>query len=56
MVYDAEVVFPIQLTLPMAKFLKEEQNEEEDMEKRITDLVEVHQIRNLAKARSSSMP
>ena len=45
LVYGTEVVFPIQLTLPVAKFLQEEQNEGEEMEKRITDLAEVHQIR-----------
>eukprot|EP00253_Pinus_taeda_P003272 PITA_03272 len=45
LVYGTEVVFPIQLTLPVAKFLQQEQNEEEDMAKRITDLAEVHQIR-----------
>jgi len=30
----------------MAKFLQEEQNEENDMEKRISDLAKVHQIRD----------
>eukprot|EP00253_Pinus_taeda_P021259 PITA_21259 len=45
LVYGIEAVFPIQLTLPVAKFLQTEQNEEEDMAKRITDLPEVHQIR-----------
>ena len=45
LVYGTEAVFPIQLTIPVAKFLQEEQNEEEDMEKRITNIVEVHQIR-----------
>jgi len=43
-VYGTEAVFPIQLTLLVEKFLQEEQNEEEDMAKRITDLAEVHQI------------
>ena len=46
LVYGTEAVFPIQLTLLVAKFLQEEQNEENDMEKRINDLVEVHQIRD----------
>jgi len=46
LVYGTEVVFPIQLTLPKAKFLQEEQNEENDMAKRISDLAEVHQIRD----------
>ena len=45
LVYGTEVVFPIHQTLPVAKFLQTEQNEEENMAKRITDLVEVHQIR-----------
>jgi len=46
LVYGIEAIFPIQLTLPVAKFLQEEQDEkEEDMAKRITDLAEVHQIR-----------
>jgi hypothetical protein len=43
LVYGTEAVFPIQLTLPVAKFLQEEQNEEDDMAKRISDLAEVHQ-------------
>eukprot|EP00253_Pinus_taeda_P035267 PITA_35267 len=41
LVYGTEAVFPIQLTLPVEKFLQSEQNEEEDMAKRITDLPEV---------------
>eukprot|EP00253_Pinus_taeda_P028834 PITA_28834 len=45
LVYGTEAIFPIQLTLPVAQFLQEERNEEEDMAKRITDLAEVHQIR-----------
>eukprot|EP00253_Pinus_taeda_P018987 PITA_18987 len=45
LVYGTEVVFPIQLTLPVARFLLEAQNQEEDTNKRITDLAEVHQIR-----------
>jgi len=45
LVYGTEAMFPIQLTLLVAKFLQQEQNEEEDMAKRITDLAEVHQIR-----------
>lgn len=52
LVYGTEVVFPIQLTLPVEKIFQEEQDEEEDMEKRITDLVEVHQIREQLVERS----
>jgi len=44
LIYGTNAIFPIQLILPMAKFLQEEQNEEKEMAKRITDLVEVHQI------------
>jgi len=46
LLYGTEDVFPIQLTLPVAKFLQEEKNEENDMAKRISDLVEVHQIKD----------
>lgn len=42
LLYGFEVVFPIQLTLPVANFLHEEPNEENDMVKRISDLAEVH--------------
>eukprot|EP00253_Pinus_taeda_P009295 PITA_09295 len=45
LVYGTKALFPIQLILPVAKFLQQEQNEEEDMAKRITNLAEVHQIR-----------
>ena len=45
LVYGTEAVFPIQLTLHVAKFLHEEHNKEEEMAKRITDLAEVHHIR-----------
>jgi len=43
LVYGIEAIFPIQLNLPVAKFLQEEQNEEDDMVRRISDLAEVHQ-------------
>lgn len=42
LVYGTDVVFPIQLILPVAKFIQEEQDEEECMAKRITDLAEIH--------------
>lgn len=45
MVYGTDVIFPIQLALPVAKFLQEEQNDEDDMANRITDLTQLHQIR-----------
>lgn len=46
LVYGTEVFFPIQLILPVAKFLQEEQNEESDMERRMSDLAKVHQIKD----------
>ena len=45
LIYGADAVFPIQLILLVAKFLQEEQNEENDMVRRINNLVELHQIR-----------
>jgi len=45
LVYGADVVFPIQLILPMAKFLQEDQDEENDMVRRMNNLVELHHMR-----------
>eukprot|EP00253_Pinus_taeda_P021216 PITA_21216 len=45
LVYGADVVLPIHLVLPVAKFLQEEQDEENDMLRRMNNLVELHQIR-----------
>ena len=41
LVYGADAVFPIQLILPVAKFLQEEQDEENDMARRMSNLVEL---------------
>eukprot|EP00253_Pinus_taeda_P032038 PITA_32038 len=41
LVYGADVVFPVQLILPVAKFLQEEQDEENDMVRRMNNLVEL---------------
>jgi len=41
LVYGSNVVFPIQLILPVAKFLQEEQDEENDMARRMGNLVEL---------------
>ena len=46
LVYGTEAVFLIQLTICMTKFLQEKQNEESDMARRMSDLAEVHQIRD----------
>ena len=45
LVYGTDVFFPIQLILPVAKFLKEEQDEQNDMVRRINNLVKLQQIR-----------
>lgn len=54
LVYGNEAIFLIQLTLPVAKFLQEEQNEEDDMARRISDLAEVHKIRDQLVERSAA--
>lgn len=45
LVYGADVIFPIQFILSMAKFLQEEQYEGNDMVRRMNNLVELQQIR-----------
>jgi len=42
LLYGTKAIFPIKLVLPVAKFLQEEQNEENDMSRRMSDLAEVH--------------
>ena len=41
LVHGAHVVFSIQLILPVAKFLQEEQDEENDMARRMSNLAEL---------------
>ena len=45
LVYGTEVVFPIQLALPVAKFLQEVDFEPNDLTRRIFHLVELQQVR-----------
>ena len=45
LVYGVDVVFPIQPILPVAKFLQKEQDEENDMARRMSNLVELQQIK-----------
>jgi len=45
LVYGIEVVFPIQLVLPVAKFLQEVDSEPNDFTRRILHLVELQQVR-----------
>ena len=41
LVYGTEAIFPIQLTLVVAKFFQEEEDEPNDMMRRMMDLVEL---------------
>ena len=43
--YGTKDIFPIQLTLPVEKFFQEEEDEPNDMMRRMMDLVELQQIR-----------
>ena len=52
LVYGIEAIFPIQLILPVAKFFQEEQDEPNDMVRRLLDLVELHQVREQVMERS----
>jgi hypothetical protein len=45
MVYGTDAIFPVQLVLPVAKFFQEEQAEQDDMVRRMLDLVELQQTR-----------
>jgi hypothetical protein len=45
MVYGTEVVLPTQLGLPILKFLQEEQEEPNDVQRRVFQLIEVQQAR-----------
>ena len=54
LIYGVDVVFPIQLILPVAKFLQEEQDEENDMVRRMNNLVELQQLREYLVEKSKS--
>ena len=41
LVYGTEAIFPIQLILPVAKFFQEQEDEPNDMVRRMMDLVEL---------------
>ena len=45
LVYGTDAIFPIQLTLHVAKLLQTAQDEEDDIANRITNLTELYQIR-----------
>jgi hypothetical protein len=43
LVYGTDAIFPVQLVLPVAKFFQEDQTEQNDMVRRMLDLVELQQ-------------
>ena len=46
LVYGRAAVFPIQLALPVARFMQESREEPDDMTRRINQLVELEETRN----------
>ena len=54
LVYVTEAIFPIQLTLLVAKFFQEEEYEPNDMMRRMMDLVELQQIREQVAGKSEA--
>jgi hypothetical protein len=46
LIYGVEVVFPTQISLPVAKCLQDYQEEPDDMVRRIQQLVEMYQARD----------
>jgi hypothetical protein len=46
LVYGTETIFPVQLALPVAKFLQESDEEPNDLNRRIHDLVQLQQDRD----------
>ena len=54
LVYGTKAIFPIQLILPVAKFFQEEQDEPNEMVRRMLDLVELQQVREQMMERSEA--
>ena len=54
LVYGTEAIFPIQLILPMEKFFQEEEDEPNDMVRRMMDLVELQQFRDQVLGKSEA--
>ena len=46
LVYDKAIVFPIQLALPVARFIQDSQEEPNDLTRRINQLVELEETRS----------
>jgi hypothetical protein len=45
LVYGTDAIFPVQLVLPVAKFIQEEKTEQNDLVRRMLNLVELQQAR-----------
>ena len=45
LVYGTDVVMPLQLALPMMKFLQDEFDHKNPVQRRLLQLIEAHQIR-----------
>ena len=54
LVYGTEAIFPIQPTLLVVKFFQEEEDEPNDMVKRMLDLVELQHIREQVVGKSEA--
>ena len=54
LVYGTEAIFSIHLILPVAKLFQEEQDEPNDMVRRMLDLVELQQVREQVMERSEA--
>jgi ribonuclease HI len=54
LVYGTEAIFPVQLALPVAKFLQETEEEPNDLTRRIHDLVQLQQDREQLLERTES--
>ena len=55
LVYGLDVVFPSSLALPVMKYLQEQESEPNAIQRRINQLIEVHQIRENVYDRSQLM-
>jgi flagellar hook assembly protein FlgD len=54
MVYDTEAILPTQLGLPVLKFLQEEEEEPNDVQRRIFQLIEVQQAKEQVNQKATS--
>ena len=53
LVYGRAALFPVQLALPVARFMKESQEEPDDVTRRINQLVELEETRKPGKSEAN---